>query len=390
MKYMKKVASPVDMEKLPGDVLSNIFIRLLAKQLAQMRLVCKTWNALLSESSFIKYHLLHSIHNNNKKDEILLFFQKAVFPDFYSGRLGPLTARSTRSPRLELTDLTKLEFPINPQHEDPLIDVIGCVNGLICFSYATERDYNYFIRIWNPSLSVSLTLPPSPFSYNSCYHLGFGFDPKTDDYKVVNLAGFHQKPTQQQCEVYSMKKGSWELISQKVPSHIKGFIHQNEVCLNGHIHWLCVTDLELWPRPQTILTFDLSAMTYGEIPLPESMLPLHDHRYRFNVLGVLSEKLCLMSRISYGQCDVWVMDDDDDSWVKHHVFSQFSDRITPYGFTSHEEFFFQVDEGCRFALYDPNAAKIKIFKIEMRDPLDSLIIFKYVDSLVWIARCSVS
>ena len=58
------------MENLPEELLLNMFIRLLAKQIAQMRSVSKSWNALLSESSFVKSHLHHSTNNNN--DEILL------------------------------------------------------------------------------------------------------------------------------------------------------------------------------------------------------------------------------------------------------------------------------------------------------------------------------
>ncbi|CAI9260278.1 unnamed protein product [Lactuca saligna] len=374
------------MENLPGDVLSKIFIRLLAKQLAQMRCVCKTWNAILSESSFIKSHLHHSIHNN---DEILFFFKKntIIFNCFSSP--GPITARPSSSPRLELTNFIKLKFPINPQHKNPSVTVIiGSMNGLICFSYSSNHDY--FICIWNPSLSASLTLPPSSLPYTR-YFLAFGYDPKTDDYKVVKLENipYYEKPninmvTQPLGEVYSMRKGSWKLIPQTIPSYIKLFIGQNEVCLNGHLHWLCLTDLEVSPRPQTILTFELGAMTYGQIPLPDSV-QLDQHLFRVNTLGVLGGKLCLMSSAKDGEFGVWVMD-DDESWAKHHVFSQFSSCITPYGFTSHKEFLFQVGVTCRFALYDPVAAKTKIFKIKMRPPVvDRLIIFRYVDSLVWIA-----
>ncbi|CAH1430338.1 unnamed protein product [Lactuca virosa] len=380
------------MEKLPGDVLSNIFIRLLAKQLAQMRLVCKTWNALLSESSFIKSHLHHSIHNNkkNKDDEILLFFEKAII-DYFSSTC-PLTARSCGSPRLEVSNFMKLELPIDPQHEKkkPMINVFGSVNGLICFSYL--KNHGYFIRIWNPSLSASLTLPRSSLSDQTHHpYVWFGFDPKTDDYKVVKVSSsfFFLKPADRetqphpQVEVYSMRKGSWESASQRIPSHIKMFFYRDDVCVDGRIHWLCVTDLE--GNPRTIVTFDLGAMTLGdEIPLPDSVIDCG--RWCMSDLGVLGGKLCVMSRcVKHYECNVWVRDDHTDSWVKHHLFSQFNARITPYGFTSHNEFLFQLDHSPRFALYDPVAAKTKTFKIKtMTRPLDRLKIFNYVDSLAWI------
>ncbi|CAI9296163.1 unnamed protein product [Lactuca saligna] len=124
------------MEKLPNDILSNIFIRLLAKQLAQMRCVSKTCNDLLSSPSFVKSHLDHSRHKN---DEILL-----VFYHLFSLHSKPFTSHPLRSPHLELTDFIKL--PTNLQSErDHHGYVIGSVNGLICFQYGPYLDGDYYI-----------------------------------------------------------------------------------------------------------------------------------------------------------------------------------------------------------------------------------------------------
>ncbi|KAL7586526.1 hypothetical protein Lser_V15G36590 [Lactuca serriola] len=110
------------MEKLSGDVLSDIFIRLLAKQLAQMRSVCKSWNALLSQSSFIKSHLHRSVHNNH---EFLLFYENCETLQLDS---EPFTAHPSTSPHVELTDFIKLPATLQSRGAN----VIGSVNGLIC------------------------------------------------------------------------------------------------------------------------------------------------------------------------------------------------------------------------------------------------------------------
>ncbi|KAL4589355.1 hypothetical protein LXL04_002261 [Taraxacum kok-saghyz] len=138
---------PTTMENLPDELLSNIFLRLFAKQLAQMRSVSKSWNALLSHPSFIKSHLHHSVHNN---DQILLLFHNEEATKLF-------TAKLSRSPSLKLTNFIKL--PVNLQIQSEHINgirVIGSVNGLICYSYNDDL----FIQIWNPSLSAILTLPP--------------------------------------------------------------------------------------------------------------------------------------------------------------------------------------------------------------------------------------
>ncbi|XP_052622902.1 F-box/kelch-repeat protein At3g06240 [Lactuca sativa] len=371
------------MDDLPGEILSEIFIRLLAKQLAQMRCVSKSWNALLSQPSFIKFHLHRSIHNN---DKTILVFMDEVF----SFDRKPFTAHSTRSPHLELTKFIKL--PINLQKR--YYRVIGSINGLICFSDASD------VNIWNPSLNAMLNIPPLSilshcYSDSNICQIRFGFDPKTDDYKVVKFMGVHRQPSSsrsngyfiqdwQQVVIYSMRKGSWYLITQRIPSCVIRIHSQAAVCVDGHdghLHWLCYIDEEM--KAQTIVAFDLGVETFYEIPLPDSKLHHHGH-YWFSVLGVLDGKLCAMSRAKGERCEVWVMEEYRvaESWVKHHVFSQFS-GIIPIGFTSHSEFVF-YGYPCGLALFDPISAKVKSIGTPTTH-VGMIKILEYVDSLVWIA-----
>ncbi|KAL7611734.1 hypothetical protein Lser_V15G05167 [Lactuca serriola] len=376
------------MENLPREVLSNIFIRLLAKQLAQMRCVCKSWNALLSESSFIKSHLHHSIHQN---DEILLFFSR-VFSFYHSPFIHPspltphpfpFTAHPSRSPNLKLKPSNFFKLPDKPKSEYSHGNVIGSINGLICFNYGPfslpSRDYA--ICVWNPSLSALLTLPPCPLPSGDSKtktNFRFGYDPNTDDYKVVKLTSLVP-----QVAVYSMRKGSWDLITQRFPLNMRIIKCKPEVCVdgyNGRLHWLCYTKFKR--KLERIVAFDLGEETFSVISLPDSILQ-HDQN-RWNVFGVLAGKLCVMSRVRDGDCEVWVMDDYGvaESWVKLHAFSQFDGAIYPYGFTLHNEFLFQVDIDC-FALYDPIVAKPKNF--ENPCPLNVVDkVVHYVESLVWV------
>ena len=119
--FRSEIQHPTTMENLPDDLLSNIFIRLLAKQLAQMRSISKSWNAFLSQPSFVKSHLLFSIYNNDKT----LFH----FSDEYS-----LSFELVISPNLQLNNFIKL--PANPEFPYISIRVIDSVNGLICSSYS--------------------------------------------------------------------------------------------------------------------------------------------------------------------------------------------------------------------------------------------------------------
>lgn len=153
------------MEKLPcDDVLSNIFIRLPAKQLARMRCLSKPWNALLSNPYFVKSHLHRYIQHNNNY-EILIHFPISLYNQSDYG----IAAHSTSSPHIKLTNFVK--FPVNGPSKHSISDYIGSVNGLICFkTYGTTS----ILHIWNPSLRALVTLPP--YTIPSCdYNILFRF-----------------------------------------------------------------------------------------------------------------------------------------------------------------------------------------------------------------------
>nr|XP_043638403.1 F-box/kelch-repeat protein At3g06240-like [Erigeron canadensis] len=180
----------------------------------------------------------------------------------------------------------------------------------------------------------------------------FGFDPKSDDYKVVELMD-HCEPDMQ-VEVYSMRKGTWGFISESFPSNFDWKYSGTQAIVgghdDGHVCWLCPTDHDY----NAIIAFDLGNETFYEISLPDSICRSKGEM----ILCFFDGKLCV---IRYdGICakfEVWVMNERGvtESWVKHTVLSRFTGDIFPMGFTLNNEFLFRY--GC---------------------------VVQYVDSLVWI------
>ncbi|KAL4591305.1 hypothetical protein LXL04_004263 [Taraxacum kok-saghyz] len=390
------------MENIPDVLLPNIFIRLPAKQLAQMRCVTKSWNAILSQSSFIKSHLNRSIQSNNT-DGILL-----AFPHFFSFASKPFTAHPSRSPHLEITDFIKL--PLNPQSNIARGMVIGCVNGLICFTYGSNHHSEYIriwnpslaeaICIWNPSLSALITLPPYYIpSHSIQQYLRFGYDPKTDDYKVVKVTRHIEKQADGittaikewlPVEVYSMRTGSWKyLITQKIPSYVSDLYDSDKLCVDGHeghLHWVAEINRH-WDAAPAILAFDLGAETFREMELPDPVADsIFDNEDETSMdLAILGGKLCVISKsLPDFEIEVWVMNEYgvEESWVKLDEFPPFSGNFHTYGFTSHSEFFVQIGEG-GLGLYDPGEGKTKIFKFHGGSYTVGKVV-EYVDSLVWV------
>ncbi|XP_071699440.1 F-box/kelch-repeat protein At3g06240-like [Rutidosis leptorrhynchoides] len=380
------------MNYLPDDVLrKNIFIRLPSKQVAQMRSLSKTWNSVLSDSSFIKSHLHHSIHNNkykfdhNQKDIIAFYF---AFRDNSISTYFTLSA--SQFPNKEPCNYIKLP-PSGCNY------VIGSVNGLISFS-----NHDDVVHLWNPSLSAALiplsdanNIPSVRKSSSHRSDFRFGYDPKTDDYKVVNVRCYYRTTPQQMIDewlpvkVYSVRKGCWESVTGKFPSHITSFNGRNVLGdgYDGRVHWLCdVNDPNNKNIKQTIVAFDLSLETFTEISLPPEFVK-SNNRQRTNVLGVLFEKLCVISCVDGGDYEVWVMEEYGvaTSWVMKHVISCLTYLyIDIVGFSLRGDLIFRsCDEHC-LGLYNPNAEKLKILSPHMIDKRIGYSAFvDYVDSVVW-------
>ncbi|GKB43012.1 hypothetical protein Tco_0887954 [Tanacetum coccineum] len=122
---------------------------------------------------------------------------------------------------------------------------------------------------------------------------------------------------------YSMRKGSWEPVTQKVPSHVRRIYNDVEVCgdgHDGHVHWVC--ELAEIGNPKTILGYDLGLETFSETSLPADKNGI---LYLSYAIGVLAYN--------------------------------------------------------RLAVYDPIAEKVKLSNIRV---VGSTKIVQYMDSLVWI------
>nr|XP_043619605.1 F-box/kelch-repeat protein At3g06240-like [Erigeron canadensis] len=390
------------MENLPCDLLTEIFVRLRAKQVGRMRCVSKPLYALLSQPDFIKTHLNHSTRHNHFNEIVLVFDRR------YTDR--PFTTHPLKSPNIQVNDFIKLPanfpFPADPYtlHRSC---VLGAVNGLICIYTAVHGDG--VIHVWNPSLSAIMMSTPLKPPMECPKLCRFGYDPKTDDYKVVGLS--YHGWLMHIVWVYSLRKNSWKSFYEKLPVNQIDFDIStlNEVCVNdhdGHVHWLYSYVGDQRYRFLGIMAFDLGAETFSQISLPDSVSKLGDeprslYNERFDIaLGSWAGKLCVTSRTRHGEFEMWVMNEYGvaESWVKHHnLSSQLSGiNINPIGFTLNKKFLYGVeshlpavsseicDQTMDVALYDPDTTKVAHFSIHLQGNAFTKVV-PYIDSLVWIA-----
>ncbi|MFS7981812.1 putative F-box associated interaction domain-containing protein [Helianthus anomalus] len=192
-----------------------------------------------------------------------------------------------------------------------LTSVVGSCNGILCL-----RDYDN-ISLWNLSIRCRVRVPSPPLIYIAA--AGFGFDPITDDYKIVAI-DFDEPKT----FVYSLKTESWS----EVPSPSSRLLYMSiskPYFFNGFLHRVVVPDD---PHPSRfILTFNVSSHVFGRILFPEHWI--------VEQLTTINGCLALISS------------EDGDSW-KIRVMGE-------YGKTESWSLLFELknDPFCRSAAFQP-------------------------------------
>nr|GEV41181.1 DNA-directed RNA polymerase II subunit RPB2 [Tanacetum cinerariifolium] len=164
-----------------------------------------------------------------------------------------------------------------------------------------DRTFNHSM---DPSIRRKLIVPAHPSS-NKSVSFGFGFDPISDDYKIVAMSNF----SCQSSFIYSLKTNSWS----KIVSHTLNAHYAVSSCfLNGTLYWVVGCDLNDINRNR-IMTFDLSTNVFGFISLPKPSL-------RFDYLMIIKDCLAVMfiSCDDENHCSIWVMREYNNvaSWTK--------------------------------------------------------------------------
>ncbi|KAK8664808.1 hypothetical protein V6N13_084581 [Hibiscus sabdariffa] len=160
--------------KVPEDLALEILLKLPIKSLVRFNCVCKSWCSSFLTLHFISKHIIIT----TLKASILISSSNAVM-------------------------------------------VYGPCNGLMClYDHGDGK-----AALWNPSTRKFKILPRSsaqcpPFpGYTSFKCVGFGYDSKTDDYKVIQFVTLvyiecvYPPEFWSQVELYSLRSDSWKEIS---------------------------------------------------------------------------------------------------------------------------------------------------------------------------------
>ncbi|KAI9085388.1 hypothetical protein K1719_032644 [Acacia pycnantha] len=260
---------------LPSEIVLEILHRLPAKSLVKFTCVCRAWNSLITDRTFISDNLNRTLIQASNGHKGSLFFQFCLERNL-SGRDPPreysYSLYSTTNQQndhhlsVERFPLPFLFFPL-----DRSSSFGGTCNGLVSSAYYSPSSGSITILIWNPLLRKYLVLPKPIMTRNRHVYtkfFGLGFDSRNNDYKVVVLMQFVSRQNPDHLEVYSLVSRSWRSITISVPKFsLQLDFGSPPVFFNGAMHWV-IRRMKDGSIQRSILSFDVTEETFGELTLP--------------------------------------------------------------------------------------------------------------------------
>ncbi|XP_057955425.1 F-box/kelch-repeat protein At3g06240-like [Malania oleifera] len=345
---------------LPEDVLTFILLRLPLKSAVRFKCVCKSWLALISRPDFI----IKCLNRSNSAANLLVRrvvdrnTEALEFSVFSSDQSLDENARPITTLRPDFLALDD-SWPI----------LIGPCNGVLLVHINGVEEHHYGVVLWNPSTEECLELPPSPvprYPYSGFADAyGFGFDPKTGDYKIVRFLNCSSDDPltscfQQVVELYTRSSGSWREIRQE---EIEGFnlleidVDPSTVGAykNAALHWL--VSFGCGGRTM-ILSFEVSDEVFDLMPLPPHL------GYPYLRLFLLDDMIGLVhypwdESVTTTSLSIWVMNEYGvgESWVKILTVGPVFGLYSPEGLWNNGEFLLQRRDG-EVVSYDPTTQKV--------------------------------
>ncbi|KAK4595746.1 hypothetical protein RGQ29_014012 [Quercus rubra] len=358
-------------EVLPEDLIIQILLWLPVVSLLRFKCVCKSWYALINGQNFINKHLLHNqtTSNKNRNSRFLLIQRQKSSNDHVFSKL------QYESLEILSTEAVPSQYSGIPNHA--AINIVSSINGLVCLDLNVR---GLDIVLWNPATNETKVVPKSGISYPQgralSRDIGFGFDFKTNDYKVVNLLKIFDPDPElyfydinffYAAEVYCLSTGSWRTVSTSAPGYFIDCSYYRTYT-KGMFSWSASIgdDPDFFPG---ILSFDMSNEVFLTTTLPDG--DLEDPNGTWRIFFVHNE---LVSLVTFGKdrerlenCFyIWSLLEFGvkESWTKLFTIGPLMGIEKPLGFWKNESLFLRNNEG-QLLLYDPLAQKITNLQEEM-------------------------
>ncbi|KAK2378764.1 F-box/kelch-repeat protein [Trifolium repens] len=310
---------------VPDDLFAEFLSLLPVKSLLRFKCVSNSWNTLISDPNFVKFHLKKS-KSHNPHFTLVTYHSKEIKGESPYGSDDEFEIDYSIIPYPISSFLDNPSFTLFADHhyllnEKDCSRIAGFCNGLICltgFDYSPmftiyDQQLEYWLRLWNPA-TREISEKFGCFTDSRGFNFNFGCDNSTGTFKVVASRYIRDKSTSD-VRVLSFGDSVWRNIEifPVLPLHLgyEAFEH-NAVFLNGTLNWLASrNDISIsgtWfdqlkyvtVEQLIIVSLDLGTETYNIYTLPRGFAELPPEEPTVRVLG---DCLCF-SYYSYNQADI--------------------------------------------------------------------------------------
>ncbi|KAJ7980817.1 F-box protein family [Quillaja saponaria] len=374
-------------DDLPEVLLVDILSRLPVEYLIRCKAVKKFWYDIINNPNFVTYYC--NFFFNNKSGMLV-----SSYIDTALGKRDVFLSLLSFNESGDDISLTRLDLPLDWDNINFTLNIMGPCNGIYYLDIVPEA-------LINPSLREFKALPDSdiaPFGTEYGHVLaGFGYDGKTNDYKVVKLMLLCERETPftiwncWRAEIYSLNANCWREVDDAVPPIDTDDGSPAYRFVNGCFHWMACDVISESEREVVVLSFDMVDEVFRKIRLPD----IGDDCETIPYVAPYNDSTSIAVIVYPLQAEegteksfnVWVMKDywDDGSWVKQFTIGPITVVPVPLGFHRNNQLFFQDNNG-KLVVYDPDDPQLQLKDLRVYGKQECLITATYMESIASLRR----
>nr|BAG12294.1 S locus F-box protein with the low allelic sequence polymorphism 1-S5 [Prunus avium] len=393
--------------------LRRILPRLPSKSLMRFKCVRKSWYTVINNPTFVENHLSNSMHN--KLSTCVLFsrfIQSDTNPSDKELAFSFLYLRNDYDDAEHNVSFVveDIKFPLSWGRFIGLEDVespsiLGHCNGIVCLSPCSDN-----LVLCNPAIKEIKLLPKSGLPDWWGCAVGFGYDPKSKDYKVSRIATYQAEIDglipPPRVEIYSLSTDSWrEIKNNSLETDTTCFFPDYfQMYFQGICYWVGYeqpkqsVEYEDEEQKPMVIFFDTGDEIFHNILFPDSFYMYEEgSAYAYEMSYIMYSDLRIIlwngsvalfgfNRFSafpdsYG---VWVLNGfygAKGSWTKQFTFEPLEGIKRVLEFWKSDELLMVTEEDGDIVSYNLETEKLR--NLPMNSPCDFETVV-YVNSLVSI------